>query len=209
MAEASSSQQGCSSEEEAVGSSLKSTSIAVRRDLARLVRKITSVGLSSRMRRGCLCAATKPTEKQSLYVLSVRSKASPRRLTDSNRWKRSSFETRQKNFGTLSAHGRRRGGRADCDAGIIPAAELHAGRVHHKPSSAIPGFSGCDCGAKKRSSGGRLRRSGRMRKAGGYFFFARFLGLPPRAIFALEMSPSLSTKYRYPGSFFTPIFATF
>lgn len=48
-----------------------------------------------------------------------------------------------------------------------------------------------------------------MRKAGGYFFFARFLGLPPRAIFALEMSPSLSTKYRYPGSFFTPIFATF
>lgn len=43
-----------------------------------------------------------------------------------------------------------------------------------------------------------------MRKLGGYFLVARFLGLPPRAIFALEMSPSLSTKYKYPGSFLTP-----
>ncbi len=209
MAGASGPQQGCSGEEKAVGSSLKSTSIAARRDLARPVHKIQLGWAFLAERRGCLCAATKPTEKQSRCVLSVRWKGSPRRLTDSRRWKRSSFETRQKNFGTFSTHSRRRGGRADCDGAIIPAPELHAGRVHHKPSSAIPGFAGSDCGAKKRSSGGRLRRSGQMRKAGGYFFFARFLGLPPRAIFALEMSPSLSTKYRYPGSFFTPIFATF
>jgi hypothetical protein len=44
----------------------------------------------------------------------------------------------------------------------------------------------------------------------GYFFLGLFaFFLAPRAILALEMSPSLSTKYRYPGSFFTPTFATF
>ena len=47
--------------------------------------------------------------------------------------------------------------------------------------------------------------------AGDYLFFLPFFGFlaAPRAIFAREMSPSLSTKYRYPGSFFTPTFATF
>jgi len=148
MAGASGPQQGWSGEEKGVGSSLKSTSITARRDLARLVQKIHLGWAFLAEKRGCLCAATKPTEKQSLYVLSVRGKGSPCRLTDSNRWKRSSFETRQKNFGTFSTHGRRRGGRADYDAGIIPAPELHAGRVHHKPSSAMPGFAGSNCGEK-------------------------------------------------------------
>lgn len=61
MAEASSSQQGCSSEEEAVGSSLKSTSIAVRRDLAR------SVGLSSR-REGGVCALRQSRRRSNLFI---------------------------------------------------------------------------------------------------------------------------------------------